>query len=189
MLNRRVSCFQCHSIRVHIFGMINGIFTRNLYESICVTNIDDPDMRAEDVIVTASHAIFHTEDKRSAPVAVVGFQFQHSALLTLIKNTTSNVCRWKLLPALGNLISGQLFFLSIPLIVRWQLCELLYHIKWPRSRLLRFRQSWFYYIILESKWYGQIFGRIPRPLDATSHFRKCLRRSKHNRLSSGLPSR
>lgn len=53
---------------------------------------DDPDMRPEDIIVTASHAIFHTEDKRSAPVAVVGFQFQHSALLTLFKNTTSNVC-------------------------------------------------------------------------------------------------
>lgn len=48
-------------------------------------------MRPEDLIVTASHAIFHTEDKRAAPVAVVGFQFQHSALLTLFKNTTSNV--------------------------------------------------------------------------------------------------
>lgn len=57
--------------------------------------LDDPDMRPEDLIVTASHAIFHTEDKRSAPVAVVGFQFQHSALLTLFKNTTSNVSMHK----------------------------------------------------------------------------------------------
>lgn len=44
-----------------------------------------------DTLVTATHAIFHTEEKKSAPVAVVGFQFQHSAMYTLFKNITSNV--------------------------------------------------------------------------------------------------
>lgn len=38
--------------------------------------------------MTASHAIFHTEGGKSAPAAVVGFQFQHSALFTLFKNIT-----------------------------------------------------------------------------------------------------
>lgn len=42
-------------------------------------------------LVTASHAIFHSEEKKSAPVAVVGYQFQFSALYSLFKNTTSNV--------------------------------------------------------------------------------------------------
>jgi hypothetical protein len=45
-----------------------------------------------DTLVTASHAIFHTEGSKSAPAAVVGFQFQHSALHTLFKNITSTVC-------------------------------------------------------------------------------------------------
>lgn len=152
--------------------------------------IDDPDIRAEDIIVTASHAIFHTEDKRSAPVAVVGFQFQHSALLTLFKNITSNVCHWFILSTKSMLQLMVKFFFCAFLLVRWQLCEdLLYNIKWPGSRLLRFRQSWFYYSIVESKWYGKIFGGIQRPLDATSHFRKYLWRSEYYRLSSRLPSR
>lgn len=43
-------------------------------------------------LVTASHAIFHTDERKfSAPVAVVGYQFQHSALFALFKNITSNV--------------------------------------------------------------------------------------------------
>ncbi|XP_049297302.1 voltage-dependent calcium channel subunit alpha-2/delta-3 isoform X1 [Anopheles funestus] len=42
-----------------------------------------------DTLVTASHAIFHTDGTREAPVAVVGFQFHHSALYTLFKNITS----------------------------------------------------------------------------------------------------
>lgn len=46
-----------------------------------------------DTLVTASNAIFHTEKGKSAPVAVVGFQFQHSALVTLFKNVTSSVSR------------------------------------------------------------------------------------------------
>lgn len=54
-------------------------------------NSGQNDVRSEDIIVTASHAVFHTEDKRSAPVAVVGFQFQHSAFFTFFKNITSNV--------------------------------------------------------------------------------------------------
>ncbi|XP_055909802.1 voltage-dependent calcium channel subunit alpha-2/delta-3 isoform X2 [Eupeodes corollae] len=41
-----------------------------------------------EIIVTASHAIFHTEGGKSAPAAVVGFQFQHKALFTLFKNIT-----------------------------------------------------------------------------------------------------
>lgn len=43
------------------------------------------------LLVTASHAIFYSEDKKSAPAAVVGYQFQHSALQALFKNITSNV--------------------------------------------------------------------------------------------------
>ncbi|KAJ6642974.1 Voltage-dependent calcium channel subunit alpha-2/delta-4, partial [Pseudolycoriella hygida] len=43
----------------------------------------------EDTLVTASHAIFLNEDARSAPAAVVGYQFQHSALYNLFKNITS----------------------------------------------------------------------------------------------------
>ncbi|XP_047117429.1 voltage-dependent calcium channel subunit alpha-2/delta-3 isoform X2 [Schistocerca piceifrons] len=39
-------------------------------------------------LVTASHAIFHSKDRLSAPAAVVGFQFQHSALSTLFRNIT-----------------------------------------------------------------------------------------------------
>lgn len=45
-------------------------------------------VEGENTLVTASHAIFHTDDKKSAPVAVVGYQFQHSALFTLFKNIT-----------------------------------------------------------------------------------------------------
>ncbi|XP_055687320.1 voltage-dependent calcium channel subunit alpha-2/delta-3 isoform X1 [Lutzomyia longipalpis] len=43
-----------------------------------------------DTLVTASHAIFHSDGGKSAPAAVVGFQFQHSALLTLFRNITAN---------------------------------------------------------------------------------------------------
>lgn len=46
---------------------------------------------AKNTLVTASHAIFLTEDTKSAPAAVVGFQFQHSALFNLFKNKTSTV--------------------------------------------------------------------------------------------------
>lgn len=46
-------------------------------------NITDP-------IITATHAIFHTDSGSSAPVAVVGFQFKHSAFATLFANITSN---------------------------------------------------------------------------------------------------
>ncbi|KFB44569.1 AGAP005490-PA-like protein [Anopheles sinensis] len=42
-----------------------------------------------DTLVTASHAIFHTDGARETPVAVVGFQFHHSALYTLFRNITS----------------------------------------------------------------------------------------------------
>lgn len=45
----------------------------------------------DNVLVTASHAIFHSEDKKSAPIAVVGYQFQLTALYALFKNITSNV--------------------------------------------------------------------------------------------------
>lgn len=90
--NRRVSYFRCHSTQVFIHTKRDcQMHFYRFY--IHFPRTDDPDMRSEDIIVTASHAIFHTEDKRAAPVAVVGFQFQQSALLTLFKNTTSNVCR------------------------------------------------------------------------------------------------
>lgn len=184
MWNRRVSYFQCHSIQVSDFGTMGSLLST--WSNLFQFHLDDPDARPEDVVVTASHAIFHTEDKRSAPVAVVGFQFQHSALLTLFKNTTSNVSPTDQIRAkVGNQPTLKIHF-SFP--VRWQLCEdLLYH-HWSRNRLLRFRQSWFYYIIVESKWYGSIFRRSQWPFDATSHFRKYLRRSEYHRLSSRMPS-
>ncbi len=50
-------------------------------------NVDD----ADNALVTASHAIFLSEDGRSAPAGVVGYQFQHSALYKLFKNITSKV--------------------------------------------------------------------------------------------------
>lgn len=52
---------------------------------------DGRPLDSENLLVTASHAIFHTEDKKSAPVAVVGYHFQYTALKALFKNITSNV--------------------------------------------------------------------------------------------------
>lgn len=43
-----------------------------------------------DTLVTGSHAVFHKENNKFAPAAVVGFQFQHSAMYTLFRNITSN---------------------------------------------------------------------------------------------------
>lgn len=48
-------------------------------------------MDSSNLLVTASHAIFHKEDNKEAPVAVVGYQFQHSALHALFRNITTNV--------------------------------------------------------------------------------------------------
>ncbi|XP_038116858.1 voltage-dependent calcium channel subunit alpha-2/delta-3 isoform X5 [Culex quinquefasciatus] len=42
-----------------------------------------------DTLVTASNAIFHTDGGKETPVAVVGFQFHHSAMYTLFRNITS----------------------------------------------------------------------------------------------------
>lgn len=44
---------------------------------------------SKDILVTASHAVFHTEGGKKAPAAVVGFQFRHEALVTLLRNITS----------------------------------------------------------------------------------------------------
>lgn len=52
---------------------------------------------SKEALVTASHAVFHVDEKKSAPVAVVGFQFQHSALFTLFKNITSTVRLYRIL--------------------------------------------------------------------------------------------
>lgn len=46
---------------------------------------------AKNTLVTASHAIFVNDDPRSAPAAVVGYQFLHSELYTFFKNVTSKV--------------------------------------------------------------------------------------------------
>lgn len=43
-----------------------------------------------DTLVTATHAIFHKESGKSAPAAVVGFQFQQTAMAGLFKNITSS---------------------------------------------------------------------------------------------------
>lgn len=53
--------------------------------------LDDSPLDPDNLLVTASHAIFHEEDRKKAPVAVVGYHFQHSALRTFFKNITSNV--------------------------------------------------------------------------------------------------
>ncbi|XP_017069113.1 voltage-dependent calcium channel subunit alpha-2/delta-3 isoform X7 [Drosophila eugracilis] len=45
-----------------------------------------------EILVTASHAIFHNEGGKTAPAAVVGFQFQHSALYKLFHNITGHAC-------------------------------------------------------------------------------------------------
>lgn len=45
--------------------------------------------QSADPLVTASHAVFHTEGGKTAPAAVVGFQFRHSALVALLRNITS----------------------------------------------------------------------------------------------------
>ncbi|XP_039444984.1 voltage-dependent calcium channel subunit alpha-2/delta-3 isoform X2 [Culex pipiens pallens] len=42
-----------------------------------------------DTLVTASNAIFHADGGKETPVAVVGFQFHHSAMYTLFRNITS----------------------------------------------------------------------------------------------------
>jgi len=46
---------------------------------------------SNETLVTASHAIFVQDGDKSAPVAVVGYQFQHKALRTLFLNKTSSV--------------------------------------------------------------------------------------------------
>ncbi|GLV36977.1 straightjacket [Carabus blaptoides fortunei] len=51
-----------------------------------------------DTLVTASHAIFLSKDEKSkekhrkVPVAVVGYQFYHSALVSFFENTTNRTC-------------------------------------------------------------------------------------------------
>lgn len=57
--------------------------------------IDDPlTPLSNGPLVTATHAVFHTVDKVSAPAAVVGLQFQHSSLHTLFTNITSSVSKF-----------------------------------------------------------------------------------------------
>lgn len=46
---------------------------------------------ATNTLVTASHAIFVNDEMRSAPAAVVGYQFQLEALYKFFKNITSTV--------------------------------------------------------------------------------------------------
>lgn len=43
-----------------------------------------------DTLVTASHAVFHRESGKTTPAAVVGFQFQHSAMHALFRNITES---------------------------------------------------------------------------------------------------
>lgn len=42
-------------------------------------------------LVTASHAIFKEDGVRKAPVAVVGFQFKHTALYDIFNSITNKV--------------------------------------------------------------------------------------------------
>lgn len=41
-------------------------------------------------LVTATHAVFHKESGKTTPAAVVGFQFQHTAMYALFKNITES---------------------------------------------------------------------------------------------------
>lgn len=54
---------------------------------------DETMLDTSNLLVTASHSIFQKEDNKEAPVAVVGYQFQHSALHGLFKNITTNVSK------------------------------------------------------------------------------------------------
>jgi hypothetical protein len=45
-----------------------------------------------DTLVTATHAVFHRDNGRFAPAAVVGFQFQLTAMQALFKNVTNGSC-------------------------------------------------------------------------------------------------
>lgn len=66
-------------------------FNWNDFDNYLYISTDDTQADGSNILVTASHAIFHSEDKKSAPIAVVGYTFQHSAFQTLFKNITSNV--------------------------------------------------------------------------------------------------
>lgn len=70
--------------------LVLGVMTLNI--NVFATNFaGDTMMDVNNMLVTASHAIFHKEDNKEAPVAVVGYQFQHSALHGLFRNITTNV--------------------------------------------------------------------------------------------------
>lgn len=51
-----------------------------------------------ETLVTAANAIFVENGEKKAPAAVVGFQFQHSALHNLFINITSSVCSYFVVP-------------------------------------------------------------------------------------------
>jgi len=62
-------------------------FRRNVTMTFCFSSVESN----SEILVTASHAVFHNEGGKTAPAAVVGFQFQHSALYKLFHNITGNV--------------------------------------------------------------------------------------------------
>jgi voltage-dependent calcium channel alpha-2/delta-3 len=55
-----------------------------------VYSVPFDDANRNDTLITATHAIFHKENGKSAPAAVVGFQFKQTAMHTLFKNITSS---------------------------------------------------------------------------------------------------
>lgn len=90
-LSHKVSFIQCHLTKVSDTLHQGRHIDKFSQKFSLIQLLDDTQIDVDNLLVTATHAIFHTEDKKSAPVAVVGYQFQHSALRALFKNTTSNV--------------------------------------------------------------------------------------------------
>lgn len=102
----RVSYIQCHSIQMrqvhanvaihcisHYFSSSSAYGNRmSLTVSFSPPPLhadENPMLDTSQLLVTASHSIFQKEDNKEAPVAVVGYQFQHSALHGLFKNIST----------------------------------------------------------------------------------------------------
>lgn len=76
----RITFSRCPSIAVSSFQK----FLVRLISTIFL-----PVHSNESLLVTASHAVFHKDSSKSAPAAVVGFQFQYNALHTLFDDVTA----------------------------------------------------------------------------------------------------
>lgn len=99
----KVSYIQCHITQIHKVNTecchpfcfsLSPIHSRLYWTSLTLfSSADETMLDTSNLLVTASHSIFQKEDNKEAPVAVVGYQFQHSALHGLFKNITTNVSK------------------------------------------------------------------------------------------------